>query len=322
MDIVAVIGSDRNKTSLRLIDEWQVLGLSALLLPACAALEMLCPDDVALGRIDVLETVDGVEPGLLDLLLLERRGVPVLNRAFALLAAHDKLLTSRRLGAAGVPHPRTGVVRTPTDSLPVTPPLVVKPRFGSWGVDVHRCSTERATRDCLRVLAERSWFRRHGALVQELVPSRRRDLRVLVAGGRVVGAVHRVAARGEWRTNVALGGAVRSAAPDEAACELAAAAARALGCDLVVVDLIPVACGAHVVLELNGAADFDQRYAPRGRDVFRDAAIALGLLDPCRTVRDRGAAANRAEHTPCASLRDRTNGPPWEPSMPTRMSQC
>ncbi|MDH5334426.1 MAG: hypothetical protein OEW65_11125, partial [Thermoleophilia bacterium] len=78
---------------------------------AADALELLGPEDLALGRIDVLPSVDGVEPGLLGLLLLERRGVPILNRAFGLLAAHDKLLTERCLAAVGLPRPRTGAVR-------------------------------------------------------------------------------------------------------------------------------------------------------------------------------------------------------------------
>jgi [lysine-biosynthesis-protein LysW]--L-2-aminoadipate ligase len=277
---IAIVGGRRNKTNGYLLEHWGRLGLPVVLAPTPAELESLRPDDVALGRIDVLPTVDGTEPGLLGLLLLERRGVRVLNTAFALLNAHDKLLTARRLVAAGVPHPRTGVVRHPDDPLPVRPPLVVKPRFGSWGVDVERCTTEQAARMCLRRLARRAWFARHGALVQELLPPQPRDLRVLVAAGRVIGAMHRVAAPGEWRTNVALGGTAELASPDAETTALALAAAAALGCDLVAVDLMPVAGGGHVVLELNGAADFDAEYTPAERDVFRDAAVALRLYEP------------------------------------------
>jgi RimK family alpha-L-glutamate ligase len=293
MEVVAVVGSTRSQTSERLVAEWQALGLPALLLSGHEARATLGADDVALGRLDVLPSVDGVEPGLLDLLLLERRGVPVLNRAFGLLAVHDKLRTATLLERAGVPHPRTGLVRAPGDPLPVQPPLVVKPRFGSWGVDVHRCATVCEARDCLRRLAGRSWFARHGALVQELVPPRGTDLRVLVAGGRALGAIHRIAQRGEWRTNVALGGQVETTTPSAGGRALAEAAARASGCDLVAVDLLPLPGGGYLVLELNGAADFDERYAPPGRDVYRDTATALDLL-PQQRARESAAKATGA----------------------------
>jgi glutathione synthase/RimK-type ligase-like ATP-grasp enzyme len=73
---------------------WEVLT------PA-GALRELRDGDVALGRLDVLPTLDGVDDGLWVLGELEARGVTVLNGAPALLAAHDKLLTARLLRRAG-----------------------------------------------------------------------------------------------------------------------------------------------------------------------------------------------------------------------------
>src|SRR5436190_1901273 len=83
--------------------EWQ------LLTPA-EALETLAPGDCAIGRIDVLPTLDGVDDGLWALGALEARGVTVLNGASSLMAAHDKLLTARLLRRAGLPHPRTRLI--------------------------------------------------------------------------------------------------------------------------------------------------------------------------------------------------------------------
>jgi ribosomal protein S6--L-glutamate ligase len=274
---VAVIGGAGNVTNRVLVAAWRSFGISAELLAPSEAYARLGPGDVALGRVDVSQTVDGVEPGLLDLLLLERRGVDVRNGAAALLTAHDKLRTAARLAEAGIAHPRTGLVRRPDDPLPVSPPLVVKPRFGSWGKDVVRCETETAARSALRELAQRSWFHRHGALVQEFLPSSRRDVRVVVAGRTVVGACMRVARPGEWRTNVTLGAERVSIAPDRAAQRLATSAVRALGLDLAGVDLLPLPTGRYVVIELNGAVDFDRDYSLAGRDVFADVARALDL---------------------------------------------
>ena len=95
-----------------------------------------------------------------------------------------------------------------------------------------------------------------------------------MAAGRVIGAVSRVAAPGEWRTNVALG-AVRAPVvePPPEACALAIAAAEAVDGNLVGVDLLPTPGGA-VVLELNGACDFTAEYSPDD-DVFASAILAL-----------------------------------------------
>jgi hypothetical protein len=92
-------------------------------------------------------------------------------------------------------------------------PVVLKPRFGSWGRDVVLCATaDKLDRELAR-FAQRSWFPAHGVLAQELVEPLGWDLRVVVSGGRVVGGARRVAAPGEWRTNVALGGHIEPAAP-------------------------------------------------------------------------------------------------------------
>ena len=272
---IALLGGGANRTTVRLAESWRGLGLDARRVSGWE-LAGLARGDIAIGRLDVLPSLDGVEPGLFDLLLVERRGVDVRNRARALLAAHDKLRTARLLRTAGIPQPRTAWVRAPADPIELAPPIVVKPRFGSWGDEVHRCETERDARALLTTLAGRPWFRRHGALVQELVPPRDHDLRVLVAGGRVIGAAARTAAAGEWRTNVSLGGRKEHAEAPPAAAMLALAAARALGCDLVAVDLLPVD-GGFVVLELNAAADFDDAYVDRGNDVDAEVALALGL---------------------------------------------
>ena len=287
---VFVVGSRTNKAHLPLAAAWAELGIDVVLISGdelrAARIDRR---DVLIGRLDVLPTLDGVEPGLFELLLLERSGFRVANGACSLVAAHDKLVTARRLERAGIPHPRTTCVRR-DDATGLQLPVVVKPRFGSWGKDVVRCETSGELAGVLRGFSDRSWFRRHGALVQELVPPRGTDLRLIVAGGEVVGAAERSAPPGEWRTNVALGATVRAVDPPAEACELALAAARELACDFVGVDLLSLGPSGHVVLELNGAVEFGDPYSLPGRDVFHDVACALGLVP---TRRAAGGA------TPC-----------------------
>jgi len=279
--VIAVVGSDANESTAELVAAWRDLGLDAELVAGAAVAEIAGPHDVVLGRLDVLPTLDGVEPGLLGLLLAERRGLEVLNGASALLAAHDKLRTAALLGRAGLPHPLTTHVRT-VEVPPFGGPYVVKPRHGSWGRDVVRCEDAHALVDCLDALSARPWFRRHGALVQEALPNEGRDLRVVVAAGRVVGAAERVAAHGEWRTNVSCGGTLRPVTLDDGVAELARAAASLVDADFVGVDVMP-SDGAPVVLELNGAVEFEEACDIGGRSVAVAAADALGLLSRARS---------------------------------------
>ncbi|MGL6278992.1 MAG: ATP-grasp domain-containing protein, partial [Gaiella sp.] len=274
---VVLVGSGVHETNHRIVEAWRALDLDVIRLdPAEAALRVR-PDDVVIGRIDVLPTVDAVEPGLLTLRWLEGRAARVLNRASALAAAHDKALTARLLARADVPQPRTVLLLPGGRTPPLDPPLVVKPRLGSWGVDVTRCDTVAERDRVLATLADRPWFQRRGAIVQELVPPVGYDLRLLVADGRVVGATRRVPQAGEWRTNVALGAERLPLVPTAEACALAIAASAAIGADLVGVDLLPTPDG-HVVLEVNGAVDFDEKLDLGGTSVFAAAAVALGLL--------------------------------------------
>jgi RimK family alpha-L-glutamate ligase len=268
----ALVAQRHSETNLRLVAA-RCRGVEWSCLTPSEALRTLAPGEVAVGRLDVLPTLDGVDDGLWSLGELAAAGVRVLNRPSALLAAHDKLLTARLLHGAGLPHPQTRLVAACAPPPVIAGPVVVKPRFGSWGRGVVRCEDPGELARHLHDLAAEPWFRRHGALVQELVEPQGFDLRVLVAGGSVVGAVRRVAAPGEWRTNVALGGHREPATPSAAAQLLALAAARAADADLVGVDLLPSATGWTVV-ELTGAVDFTDEYS-LGRDVF--AAVTFEL---------------------------------------------
>ena len=118
--------------------------------------------DGALGRLDVLPTLDGVDDGLWALGALAARGVHVLNDPAALLATHDKLLTARLLRRSGIPHPTTHHVRDGRSAPPFDGPMVVKPRFGSWGRAVHRCDDARALEKTLARVRREPWFERHG----------------------------------------------------------------------------------------------------------------------------------------------------------------
>jgi len=268
--LFALVAHQLSETNVELVSRgWP--GAHAVLLDPQSALRRLERGDVALNRLDVLPTLDGVEDGLWIVGQLEARGTRLLNTASALLSAHDKLLTARLLRSAGLPHPRTIRLTRARDASQLRYPVVAKPRFGSWGREVELCVDEGALGRYLAASLKKPWGR-PGAVVQELVEPAGRDLRVIVAGGRVVGCAERRARIGEWRTNVALGAHIGPGVADQAASDLAVEATSIVGLDLSGVDLIATA-GGYVVIEVNAAVEFRPLYSQG--DVFAAAMAAL-----------------------------------------------
>ena len=262
------------------------MGLEAVVAAPPEVARRAATGDLVLSYLDVRPTLEGPEPGVAKLRGLQARGITVLNGPEAILACHDKLVTALRLARAELPHPETAYLSAASSKRDVSRlrfPVVVKPRFGSRGEHVTRCDDPNALGALLKQLRTTAWFRRQGALIQELVPPAGYDLRLLVAGGRVVGAVRRVAAPGEWRTNVALGAVRRPLKPEEAERDLAVAAAAAAGADLAGVDLIPRPDGSLAVLEVNGAPEFTAAYSLDGHDVFEAVLVALLLPEPAES---------------------------------------
>ena len=198
----------------------------------------------------------------------------VRNPPAALIVAHDKLLTARRSGAR---RPAAPAHDPPHPGLPAAVPelpVVLKPRFGSWGRDVERCATAEELDARSSGSAGSRWFLEHGALAQELVEPRGWDhaARRRRRPRRRSGVPDRP--HGEWRTNAALGAQVEPVEPPPVAQALALAAARAARADLVGVDLLPTPNGGFLVLELNGAVDFRPVVRPSGTS-SADAVDAL-----------------------------------------------
>src|SRR2546430_6681101 len=106
----AVVAQRSTPTNLALAS-CVVPGVESLLLTPAQAVTRLEPGDIALGRLDVLHSLDGVEPGTWAFDALEGSGCRLLNRRGSILAAHDKRRTADVLTPAGLPHPPTRALR-------------------------------------------------------------------------------------------------------------------------------------------------------------------------------------------------------------------
>ncbi|MFQ5896349.1 MAG: RimK family alpha-L-glutamate ligase [Nitrospinota bacterium] len=199
---------------------------------------------------------------------LELMGVPTVNGSGPLALARDKLHTLQRLAGAGLPVVRTAFGPNPAFLAEALrrvggPPVVFKFRRGMQGVGVMVAESLRAA----RALAEAMWASQQDVLIEEFVAdSEGRDVRVLVVGGRIVGAMRRSAPAGDFRSNLHRGGqgeAVRLPRPHR---ELALRAAELVGLEVAGVDLLESRSGPKV-LELNASPGFEGLERATGRDI-------------------------------------------------------
>ncbi|MFE5730296.1 MULTISPECIES: lysine biosynthesis protein LysX [unclassified Streptomyces] len=189
---------------------------------------------------------------------LEAAGATVVNSARAIDLCGDKYRTSVALRDAGLPTPRTALALTPeaaVDALEaIGYPAVVKPLTGSWGRLVSKLPDAETARTVLEYIAALPSPTAHIVYVQELVRKPDRDIRVIVVGDEVLGAVYRRS--DEWRTNVARGAETTPCEPTEEMVKLAVGAAQSVHADIAGVDLVEDAEGRLLVLEVNHGVEF------------------------------------------------------------------
>lgn len=178
---------------------------------------------------------------------LARAGLPVVGGGRGVEVGRDQVLTLRALARAGLPSPEWAVVTSLPEIAPAATrlgwPVVTKAPYTVGGVGVRLAQDARAiaehlenVRDDTRLVVQRF----HAEAAGE-------DLRLFVVGDEVVGAVRRVAADGDFRANLWLGGTTQPFYPETDASRLAIAAARAVGLDIAGVDLLATSEGLLVV---------------------------------------------------------------------------
>ena len=209
---------------------------------------------------------------------LQAMGIRSLNDADAIALARDAPACLQAFADSGLPFPQSISMRggpLPADwldRLPFAFPMVLK-RHGSsqgQGVELYRDSV--ALADRIQTLIDRH----EPFLLQEFIAeAEASDLRLMVAGGRVIAAMQRTARSGEFRANMHLGGSASPVKVDPDACELAVRAVAAVGLRLAGVDIILSRRGP-LVLEINACPGFEALEAVSGVDV---AGKLLDLLE-------------------------------------------
>jgi RimK family alpha-L-glutamate ligase len=197
---------------------------------------------------------------------IEERGVPVVNSPRAIERAVDKFYTSALMQEAGLPTVDTVVCERAADAMAAVREFgdaVIKPIFGSMGHGIVRVSDPDVAFRVVKTLeTTRAVF-----YVQRAIDHGGRDYRLFVIGGRVLAAIERRAADGDWRSNVARGAVATAFEPPAAWQEFAVRAAAAIGADYAGVDLLQGRDGTVYVLEVNGIPGWEGLQRATGVDV-------------------------------------------------------
>ena len=191
--------------------------------------------------------------------LFDAIGKPLFPSYHTYKCVQDKIKQTALFYLLDIPHPFTRVFygkrRLEKIVRVFTFPLIAKiPRGSALGRGVFLVQNEEELASYLRLSPV--------AYIQEYL-ALDRDIRVVVIGDRVVHAYWRLAAQGEYRSNVAAGGTISLEKVPEKVLTLALHTARACGWDDVGIDIC-VHQGRFLVLEAN------MKY---GKEGFRRAGI-------------------------------------------------
>ncbi len=223
---------------------------------------------------DVILPRQGAQIGQSCLVLISQlslMGIPLVNGPGAIRVASNQFLTLQVLLAAGVPVPDTLFINAAGGTRDATVhvggyPVVVKEINGRQGAGVVLVKNENELAQVVQTRLQKA----RGLLLQRFIPTRgRRDIRALVVGGEVVGAMRLLPPPGEFRANYHLGATGQVEVLTDRVAGIAVEATRAVGLDIAGVDLSMDAKGRVYVIEVNYAPGFKGLEKATGLDIAR-----------------------------------------------------
>ena len=210
---------------------------------------------------DVVLARTGSGTGYFNLSVLrqfERLNVPTLPNSSSIEASKDKMYANQILAQAGLPIPKTMLTRFPCKAELVEKqvgfPCVIKVVTGSHGAGVYLCETPKQFEDLSELISSLDF--KNSMIVQEYIKeSEGRDLRVIVIGGRVIGAMQRKSTDGSFKANISRGGEGKAYDVDDQMEMLSIQVAKTLDLDIAGVDLLFHSDG-YRICEANSSPGF------------------------------------------------------------------
>lgn len=215
--------------------------------------------------------------GLAVLRQFEMMGVYPLNESVAIGRSRDKLRSMQILARDGVGLPVTTFAHDPKQTAEVLQlaggaPLVIKLLEGTQGIGVVLADTDRSAKSVIEAFRGANV----NILVQEFIKEAGgTDIRAFVVGGRVVAAMKRSGAEGEFRSNLHRGGSAQEIKISSVERATALRAAKAMGLNVCGVDMLRANHGP-VVMEVNSSPGIEGIEKATGIDV---AGVIIDFLE-------------------------------------------
>ncbi len=198
----------------------------------------------------------------------EMMGVYPVNESVAISRSRDKLRSMQLLSRKGIGMPITGFASKPDDVKDLLDmvggaPVVIKLLEGTQGIGVVLAETRKAAESVI----EAFMGLKANIMVQEYIKEAGgADIRCFVIGDKVIAAMKRQGAEGEFRSNLHRGGSASliKITPQER--KTAIEAAKIMGLNVAGVDLLRSARGP-LVMEVNSSPGLEGIEAATGKDI-------------------------------------------------------
>ncbi|MZR13160.1 30S ribosomal protein S6--L-glutamate ligase [Maritimibacter sp. DP07] len=275
---VCVLSRENNYTTRRLVEEGEARGHAVEVIDTTRcymAINALAPEVHYDGKR--LPVYDAVVPrigasitpyGTAVVRQFETIGTFCLNGSAGIAGSRDKLFAHQQMAKAGIGMPDTAFAASPKDNANLVglvggAPMIVKLLESTQGRGVVLAETRKAAEsviDAFRGL-------KANFLVQHFVKEAAgEDIRCLVIGAKVVAAMKRTGADGDFRSNLHRGGSAKKVRITAEERRTALRAARAFGLSVAGVDLLRSESGPKV-LEVNSSPGFEGIETATGKNL-------------------------------------------------------
>jgi ribosomal protein S6--L-glutamate ligase len=199
----------------------------------------------------------------------EQTGVRVVNSFQSILLARNKFLTLQTLASHGMPVPDSHFVSNIKNFERAVEelggyPVVVKTPNSRQGKGVFLVESSLTAQSIVDQLEAK----KQGLLVQEFIGLRgREDIRAIVLGDKVIGAMNLKPEEGDFRSNIHQNGSPKVIALNKKIEKLAIESSKALGLEISGSDIIVDGNGKPRVIEANYSPGFRGLEAATGLDI-------------------------------------------------------